>query len=486
MNHLETLEKNFKLRRLFERSHTKIEVDGVFVRIPEDEDPDGWEITEGEDGHRYIKIRVEDILQDPATIRSARVSTGRDTVAVNEKAQGLVDYLWKGAHVTPFEGGVMFRLKITTPIAYAQPLFRLFSSHNELSGRYTDNTEKYYMAERIKNLPARQIFIKSEENAQARYMGLLDMDVANEMARFAHLYRFYTKFFMTISLRHMLEFAGTAGLSTRHTETEFWDIQEIFCDIIQHWAPWAYKALENKPYQYSYLFVDEILHESRKQGAEMPYLCSESILGIGRVKLLNAFGNEKFMIGRLDDFPIPLRGFGHGGMTFYLKLPIFVFRQWVRHRYSIFSEPTTNFDRIVEKNEFYVPERFRKQVGHVGNYTYSDMNDEENDRARQALINHIDRARGEYRLLRSLGIPAEMAGMNLPYCFFIPVYWTVNLESLMNFFSLRVDGHAQAEMRKYAEIIWRMCSAEFPKYAQIFSRFIYFGDQMMIKGFRPE
>ena len=486
MDNLKDLEAGFRLIRSFERGHTKIEVDGVFVRIPEDDDSEGWEITKGEDGHRYANIRVEDLLQDPATIRSARVSTGRDTIAVNEKAQALVNYLWKGAHVTPFEGGVMFRLKITTPIAYAQPLFRLFGSHNELSGRYTDNTERYYLPEKIRDTQARDILIQSENSAQIKYKELLEMGVANEMARFAHLYRFYTRFFMTISLRHMLEFVGISGLSTRHSETEFWDIQEIFGDIIRHWTPWAFKAFEAKPHQFNYLFVGDVLKEAREHGTEMPHLWSESVLDIGRIKLLNAFGNEGLMIERLDDFPNPLHGFGHGGMTFYIKMPIFVFRQWVRHRYGVFSEPTINYDRIVEKDEFYIPEVFRKQIGRVGNYTYVDMTIEESARARKMLREHINEAEANYRKLRNLNIPVEMAAMNLPYCFFIPVYWTVNLESLMNFFSLRVDGHAQAEIRKYAEIIWKMCSAEFPRYARIFSHYVYFGDQTIIKNFRPE
>jgi thymidylate synthase (FAD) len=485
MDNIATLEKSFVPRRLFECKHTKVEVDAILIRVPEDTDSEDWEIIDGEDGHRYMKIRVEDALQDSAAIRSARVSTDRDTVAVNEKAQGLIKYLWDGSHVSPFEGGVIFRLKHTTPIAYAQPLFRLFASFNELSGRYSSNKDDYYMPRKVQGV-AREIFERSERVAKATYQELLNMGVANEMARFAHLYRFYTKFFMTISLRHLMEFAGIAGLVTRHSDTEFWDIQEIYRDIIKHWTPWAYQALEDKPLKTNYLFVDDVLAETKKQGTEMPYLSSESVLKIGRVRLLNVFGNERMLIERLDDFPNPLRGFGHGGMTFYLKVPIFVFRQWVRHRYGVFSEPTVDYDRIVERNEFYIPERFRKQVGHVGGYTYSDMDDTENDIARKTLISHIDQARGEYRRLRNLGVPAEMAAMNLPYCFFISVYWTPNLESLMNFFSLRVDGHAQAEMRKYAEVIWRMCSAEFPRYAKIFSRYIYFGDQMTIKDFRPE
>ena len=485
MDNLRNLEVSFKPKRLFECKHTKIEVDAVFVRIPEDTDNEDWKIVDGSNGERLAEIRVENILQDSAAIRSARVSTDRDTLAVNDKAQGLIQYLWNGAHVSPFEGGIMFRLKHTTPIAYAQPLFRLFAAFNELSGRYSKNKDNYYTPSTL-NDRTREIFDRGELEAQTAYQELLDMGVANEMARFAHLYRFYTRFFITISLRHMMEFVDIAGLSTKHNHTEFWDIQDIYREIIKYWAPWAYQAMENKPIKRNLLFVDEAIKEARMKKTETAYIRSESILNMGEVKLLEFFGNEQMMLERLDDFPIPLRAFGHGGMTFYIKMPIFVFRQWVRHRYGTFSEPTVDYDRIVEKNEFYVPERFRKQIGHVGSYTYMDMDDQENGRARKLLTEHINRQKEEYKRLRTLGLSAEMAAMNLPYCFFIPVYWTVNLESLMNFFSLRVDGHAQAEIRKYAEIIWKMCSAEFPRYAKIFSRNIYFGDQMTIKNFRPE
>ncbi len=483
MDNLKTLEDDFKRRRLFECSHTKVEVDGVFVRVPEDTDSEDWQV-EVIDGQRYVRIRAEDVLQDPAAIRSARVSTDRDTTAVNEKAIGLIKYLWNGSHVSPFEGGVIFRLKHTIPIAYAQPLFRLFASFNELSGRYSGNKDAYYMPSTIQGR-AREIFERSEVTAKVVYQELLDRGVANEMARFAHLYRFYTKFFMTISLRHMMEFVGISGLATRHNQTEFWDVQDIYREIIKHWTPWAYQALIGKPARHNFLFVEDILGEVDLAKAPMSHLRSESVLNMGIVRLLSVSGDEDMMLARLDDFPIPLRAFGHGTMTFYIKMPIFVFRQWVRHRYGTFSEPTVDYDRIVDRNEFYVPEQFRKQIGHVGNYTYSDMGDGENNEAKRVLVKFIDHQRVEYRMLRNLGVPAEMAAMNLPYCFFIPVYWTVTLESLMNYFSLRVDSHAQAEKRKYAEIIWKMCSSVFPRFAKIFAQNIYFGDQAMIKDFRP-
>jgi len=94
MDNLRNLEVSFKPKRLFECKHTKIEVDAVFVRIPEDTDNEDWKIVDGSNGERLAEIRVENILQDSAAIRSARVSTDRDTLAVNDKAQGLIQYLW--------------------------------------------------------------------------------------------------------------------------------------------------------------------------------------------------------------------------------------------------------------------------------------------------------------------------------------------------------------------------------------------------------
>ena len=217
MGKLDNLARSFKPKRRFSCSHTTIEVDGVFVRVPSEEDKDSWVPVkiEGEsESVTHYTIKVEDLLQDPAVIRSARVSTGRDSLAVDEKAQGMMNYLWRDYHVTPYESGVVVRLKVETPIPYADPLLKLFASFNEFSGRYSNIDTGFYMPSNI-STEAKEEFGDSAEESGLLYKELLDFGLAKEMARLCLAYRYYTKFYMTVSLRHIMEFLTITGLTNR-------------------------------------------------------------------------------------------------------------------------------------------------------------------------------------------------------------------------------------------------------------------------------
>ncbi|MDP3953931.1 MAG: FAD-dependent thymidylate synthase [bacterium] len=479
---LENLAKNFKPRRNFSCSHTSIEVDGVFVRIP-NENENSWiplSLNGDQNETSHFAINIEDVLQDPAIIRSARVSTDRDTVAVNEKAKGLIGYLWKDRHLTPSGSGVMLRLRQETPIMYAQPFFRLFAEHNEFSGRYSELDGAYYTPHGLKS-EVREEFTKAEAEAQSLYKRLISMEVAKEMARLVHLYRFKTKFYEAISLRQLLEFITWQNVTTRHNNTEFHEIKPIIKEIIKHWTPWASEALEEYPNKIDFAWTQEIVKKYKNYPMDSYALGGKNVLNKGRVNLINYYGNDNLMLSCLDDFPNPLKGFGHGQMTFSLKVPIHVFRQWVRHRYGHWTEKGINFDEIVKDDQFFVPSRFRKQTGKVGHYQFSDVDDNENEQVLELLLKHKDSCLGRYCRLRNMEVPAELAAMNLPYTFYIPVIWTVPVESLFNFFSLRCDGHAQFEIRQYANAVWEMFHTRFPLSAKVFARHIHFGDSELIK-----
>jgi thymidylate synthase (FAD) len=149
----------------------------------------------------------------------------------------------------------------------------------------------------------------------------------------------------------------------------------------------------------------------------------------------------------------------------HIKLPIFVARQWIRHRTASVNEYSARYS-ILDK-EFYIPEpqhlaaqsevnnqgRGNVLVGaeaeHVLNllkqdsiqaYThYQDMlNLDENGQV-------LDESRS--------GLARELARMELPVNYYTQWYWKINLHNLMHFLSLRADSHAQYEIRVYAEVI---------------------------------
>lgn len=467
MGKLDNLTEKFKPQRAFSCSYGQVEVDGIMIRVA-GEGEDGWRLFNDEKGRKYYAIAAEDILQDPAIIRSARVSTGRDSKDVDEKAEGLIQSLWRDKHMTPFEGGVIFRLRFEVPVVYAQPLFRLFASFNEFSGRYSVIDGKYHTPTNLSD-PMFKEFEKAEEEARAVYSRLLELGVAKEMARLSHLYRFDTKFYMTISLRHIMEFLSLTNIETKHTQTEFWEIRNVFEKIIQTWTPWAFEAFKNSPRPIDFKWVRGKLRNSKRILTQLPSERTVRALNKGFIKLIDSYGNQDLMILCLEDFPNPLKAFGHGAMTFLIKMPIFVFRQWVRHRYGTITELTPDFDRLVAEDSFYAPERFRAQAGKSMSYQYIDVDNKENEIAKAHLAEHREACKERYKMLRKMKMPAEMAAMILPYSFYVSVVWTVSVESLVNFLHLRKDMHAQWEIRQYADLIGGMFRDHFPDITELYN-----------------
>ena len=491
MGNLDNLAKQFRPKRTFSCSHSKIEVDGVFVRVASEEENDSWQevrIPADSESPTHYLIKVEDVLQDPAIIRSARVSTGRDTKDVDEKAQGMVNFLWRDRHVTPEEGAVVIRSKWEMPIMYAQPIFRLFGAHNEFSGRYSVIDGEYYtpILDGFANADLiRKEFADAENEAQSLYQKLLELGVAKEMARYAHLYRFYTKFYFTVSLRHLLEFLLIDEKSkSRHNTTEFWEIKDPIKELVKHWAPWAFAAFENNPRPVNFDWAEEISYQYSCFLFEREPKAAVDVLNRGFIELFESNINDSVVLASLGDFPDPIKAFNHGSMTFGVRMPIHVFRQWVRHRSLHFYELETNFDKVVEKDIFYLPDRFRKQIGKVGHYTFIDMDDAENNKVREMLVKHIESCKSRFARLRDYGLSMQLAAMNLPYVFYIDTIITAPLGGLANFLSLRTDSHAQKEIQAYAFPIWQMFAQESPWLAELFARHMYYGDSEEIKNFR--
>lgn len=120
--------------------------------------------------------------------------------------------------------------------------------------------------------------------------------------------------------------------------------------------------------------------------------------------------------------------------TFDVKCPIFVARQWMRHRIGSFNEESLRY--CVAERDYFIPHGLNQQQ-----LTFWKMyNDEQFDR---------------YNLLTQT-MPKEQARSILPLGTYTKFYWTVNGRSLMNFLKLRLDKGAQAEIREYAKVILDM------------------------------
>ncbi len=138
--------------------------------------------------------------------------------------------------------------------------------------------------------------------------------------------------------------------------------------------------------------------------------------------------------------------FEHVVFRFHVKCPIFVARQWFRHRWGSFNEVSGRYTVITD--DFYLPSYFRTQKGK--NYEYENLSEQECNELYTKFENFHRWVYNFYSKLIEKGVAKEQARMVLPQSMYTEFYWTVNARSLMNFLKLRIDNHAQWEIRQYA------------------------------------
>ncbi len=166
--------------------------------------------------------------------------------------------------------------------------------------------------------------------------------------------------------------------------------------------------------------------------------------------------------------------FEHVVFTFHIKCPIFVARQWFRHRIASYNEKSGRYSEM--EYEFYVPDEVR--VSHPKDKQMSVENGGNIDVKRfKKLINDVyDHSYSVYRELLNMGVAREMARIVLPLALYTEFYWTVNMRSLMNFLSLRADSHAQWEMQRYALAVAEFFKTCCPWSYDAFLKYSYRGD----------
>ena len=148
---------------------------------------------------------------------------------------------------------------------------------------------------------------------------------------------------------------------------------------------------------------------------------------------------------------------------FTVKAPLFVTREWMRHRIGSFNEWSARYS-IIEP-EFYIPQRsyVREQKGKPGAYYYEPMSDDTNIEATQLNLTFAQQvAFNTYSDLLEKGVAKEVARICLPVGMYTKFKWTINLRALLNFLSLRNHEHAQAEIRDYAVEIEKLVTEVCP------------------------
>lgn len=160
--------------------------------------------------------------------------------------------------------------------------------------------------------------------------------------------------------------------------------------------------------------------------------------------------------------------FEHNAFRFHIKAPLFVFREWQRHRIASYNEWSGRYSEL--KPEFYIPSRehWRTQVGKPGSYSFEPVLDEVYYANEPVLKMSYDYAWQAYKKLLNEGVAKELARLVLPVAIYSEMYWTVNARSLMNFLSLRNEDSAMLEIREYAKVVENLFAQKMPHTASAF------------------
>jgi thymidylate synthase (FAD) len=141
-------------------------------------------------------------------------------------------------------------------------------------------------------------------------------------------------------------------------------------------------------------------------------------------------------------------------LKFHVRLPIFVARQWIRHRTANVNEYSGRYSEMTD--DFYLPEKSQiRTQSEVNRQGRSDEKISENaaEQVLKSMENSQNQSYSEYKNYIELGVAREIARINLPLSSYTEWYWKIDLHNLFRFLKLRLDPHAQFEIRVYAEVI---------------------------------
>ncbi|EST30275.1 FAD-dependent thymidylate synthase [Streptomyces niveus] len=135
--------------------------------------------------------------------------------------------------------------------------------------------------------------------------------------------------------------------------------------------------------------------------------------------------------------------FEHNSMTFFISAPIFVFREFMRHRVGwSYNEESGRYREL--QPVFYVPDASRKlvQEGRPGKYVFVDGTREQQDLTERAMTESYRQAYDAYQEMLAAGVAREVARAVLPVGLYSSMYATCNARSLMHFLGLRTQHEA--------------------------------------------
>ena len=163
-------------------------------------------------------------------------------------------------------------------------------------------------------------------------------------------------------------------------------------------------------------------------------------------------------------------------LTFHTKMPVFVARQWVRHRTARLNEISGRYS--VMEEQFYVPAPADIAMQSADNKQGRQGDPVEDELASRIIAAFSDQQSQIYRGYQQLldtGLARELARINLPLSLYTQWYWQIDLHNLFRFLALRMDAHAQYEIRAYANALFDITRVVCPIAAEAFGEHVLGG-----------
>lgn len=244
------------------------------------------------------------------------------------------------------------------------------------------------------------------------------------------------------------------------------------------------------------LFSGAVTKRVCSQGAEKWLGVVQKVLNDGEIELVDYMGTEEQLVGiaRIShgkifphtDTPSAQRlinyfmanhhtsPFEFCDLTWRWRLPIFVARQVVRHRTASINEKSARYAEL--DADLYVPETERVMGQDVKNRQGSsgELTPEVQEAFILELIKLEQNAKALYAHHIQKGVAKELSRITLPVGVYTDWVWKMDLHNLFHFLGLRLDPHAQYEVRVYAEAMWTVLKEAYPMCCQAFEEYKLF------------
>ena len=147
--------------------------------------------------------------------------------------------------------------------------------------------------------------------------------------------------------------------------------------------------------------------------------------------------------------------FRHVQLQFHIKAPVFVLRQWMKHQVGCaWNEISGRY--VTFEQEAWTPDVWREQSPLIKQGSGGALEESVNERAAELYASAMRNSFNAYEALLALGVAKEQARLVLPLSLMSECYWTASLQAVIHFLRLRRDGHAQAEIRAFADAVWSL------------------------------